>query len=180
MQKLFFSLLSLLSSLVGLYGAVRLGWHWEMAVPGAFTLLFLGLALVTGNRTEVELLDECDDDELEDWARARQQEEHSWEAPPVRPLAEQEEHSWEAAPVRPLAEQEERSWEAAPVRPLAEQEERSWEAAPVRPLAEVASRKLPSLAAPIPATRRGRHHTQRLEWGEVEEMLCSVDGPTSF
>ena len=164
MQKLFFSLLSLLSSLVGLYGAVRLGWHWEMAVPGAFTLLFLGLALVTGNRTEVELLDECDDDELEDWARARQQEEHSWEAPPVRPLAEQEEHSWEAAPVRPLAEQEERSWEAAPVRPLA----------------EVASRKLPSLAAPIPATRRGRHHTQRLEWGEVEEMLCSVDGPTSF
>jgi len=127
MQKIFFSLLSLLSSLVGLYGALRLGWHWEMAVPGALTLLFLGLALVSGNRTYVELLEEYDEDDTPEPARSE----------------------GFATPVMELLEVEEPALH-------------------------------PALASPIPATRRGRHHTQRLEWGQVEGMLRSVDGPTGF
>ncbi len=146
MQKLFFSLLSLLSSLVGLYGVMRLGWHWEMAVPGALTLLFLGLALVSGNRTTVELLDECDDDELEE----------TWQ---------QGAASVAARAGRADLAQEESGAVDGSARGVRLDEER-----PV----------LASLASPVPAVRRGKHHTQRLEWGQVEELLRSVDGPTRF
>lgn len=50
LKKLFFSLLGLLSSFVALWGVVRLGWTWQMAVPAATCVLFFVTALATGNR----------------------------------------------------------------------------------------------------------------------------------
>ncbi len=50
LQKLFFSLLGILASLVGFWGVVRMGWTWELVGSGAATMVFFGLALATGNR----------------------------------------------------------------------------------------------------------------------------------
>ncbi len=50
LKKLFFSLLGLLSSVVALWGVVRLGWTWQMVVPAATCVVFFITALATGNR----------------------------------------------------------------------------------------------------------------------------------
>lgn len=48
--KIFFSLLGLLASLLGVWGVVRLGWTWELAFPAVGSLFFLGVALAAGNK----------------------------------------------------------------------------------------------------------------------------------
>ncbi|MBM4355838.1 MAG: hypothetical protein FJ109_18950 [Deltaproteobacteria bacterium] len=162
MQKLFFSLLSLLCSLVGLYGALHLGWHWEMAVPGALTLLFLGLALVSGNRTYLELLEECEEDLPEEKPAAAGR----------MPFVEVVEAGHAEHDGRP-----ELLAEGGPaLRPA--RETCKLIPAPVEEKEELCVRR--PIASPVPATRRGRHHTQRLEWGQVDELLRSVDGPSRF
>ncbi len=55
LKKLFFSLLGLLSSVVALWGVVRLGWTWQMVVPAATCVLFFVTALATGNRVSGRL-----------------------------------------------------------------------------------------------------------------------------
>lgn len=55
-QKLFFSLLGLLASLVGVWGVVRQGWTWQLAFPAAMTVAMFVAALSTGNRTTYEAL----------------------------------------------------------------------------------------------------------------------------
>lgn len=51
LRKVFWSLAALLSSLVGVWGVVRQGWTWELAIPGIATVAFLATALATGRRT---------------------------------------------------------------------------------------------------------------------------------
>ncbi len=48
--KLFWSLLALLASLVGFWGAVNLGWTYELLAAAALVATSLVLALVTGQR----------------------------------------------------------------------------------------------------------------------------------
>lgn len=48
-KKTLFSLLSLLSSLLGFYGAVRMGWTWEILVMAGLVTSFLILGLFSGN-----------------------------------------------------------------------------------------------------------------------------------
>mgnify|MGYP006865029466 CR=1 FL=1 len=50
LRKIFWSLSALLSSLIGVWGVVRLGWTWELAFAGTATVAFLAIALATGRR----------------------------------------------------------------------------------------------------------------------------------
>ncbi len=50
LRKVFWSLAALLSSLIGVWGVVRQGWTWELAIAGTGTVAFLAIALATGRR----------------------------------------------------------------------------------------------------------------------------------
>lgn len=68
-QKLFWSLLALLSSLVAVLGVVRWEWTWEMFVPGVATIAFLTVAAACDSRSGwTRLEEESDQKNLDDEA----------------------------------------------------------------------------------------------------------------
>lgn len=55
LKKLGMSLLGLLSSVIALWGVVRMGWTVEMFVPGALSMIFFGVAFAVGNDVAVPM-----------------------------------------------------------------------------------------------------------------------------